>query len=127
MSYNIRLLVSRYDYCLMDPLWRWDACEFDARIPLIASNHTDLRSRAELYGIPFYPLSIDKRNKVKQESEILDLLASYEKDVLVLTRYEQILTPEFANAYPDCIISIHHSFLPAFVEAPLAIGPTSGV
>ena len=114
---KMAILVSKYDHCLMDLLWRWDAGELDARIPLIVSNHPDLRSRAEPYGIPFYHLPVTKDTKVEQEAGILDLLAAHEIDVVVLARYMQILTPKFVNAYPDRIINIHHSFLPAFVGA----------
>lgn len=89
---RMAILVSKYEYCLMDLLWRWDAGELDARIPLIVFNHPDLRSRAELYGIPFYHLSVDKQTKVQQESGILDLLSGHELDLVVLARYMQILT-----------------------------------
>ena len=114
---KMAILVSRYDHCLVDLLWRWDAGELDARIPLIVSNHPDLRSRAELYEIPFYHLPITKETKNEQESKILDLLAEHEIDTVVLARYMQILTPKFVDAYPERIINIHHSFLPAFVGA----------
>lgn len=114
---KMAILVSRYDHCLVDLLWRWDAGELDARIPLIVSNHPGLHSRAELYEIPFHHLPITKETKAEQESKLLDLLAEHEIDTVVLARYMQILTPKVVGAYPERIINIHHSFLPAFVGA----------
>ena len=114
---KVAILVSRHDHCLMDLLWRWDAGELDARIPLVVSNHPDLRSRAQLYDILFYHLPVTKETKAEQESAMLNLLAEHEIDFVVLARYMQILTPRFVDAYPDRIINIHHSFLPAFVGA----------
>lgn len=114
---KMAILVSKYDHCLLDLLWRWDAGELDARIPLVVSNHPDLRSRADLYDIPFHHLPVTKGIKAEQEAAILDLLAEHEIDLVVLARYMQILTPRFVGAYPDRIINIHHSFLPAFVGA----------
>jgi formyltetrahydrofolate deformylase len=111
------ILVSRYDHCLIDLLWRWDAGELDAEIPLIVSNHPDLASRVESYGIPYFHLPVTKETKAEQESKVLDLLAEHEVDLVVLARYMQILTPKFIGAYPNRIINIHHSFLPAFVGA----------
>jgi formyltetrahydrofolate deformylase len=99
----------------MDLLWRWNAGELDAEIPLVISNHPDLASRVETYDIPFHHLPVAKETKVEQEGRILGLLAEHEIDLVVLARYMQILTPKFVNAYPDRIINIHHSFLPAFV------------
>ncbi|MEW6637235.1 MAG: formyltetrahydrofolate deformylase [Actinomycetota bacterium] len=114
---RMAILVSRYDHCLIDLLWRWDAGELDAHIPLVVSNHPDLASRAEGYGIPFHHLPVTKERKAEQEAKVLDLLAEHEVDLIVLARYMQILTPGFVSAYPERIINIHHSFLPAFVGA----------
>jgi formyltetrahydrofolate deformylase len=114
---RMAILVSRYDHCLIDLLWRWDAGELDAEIPLVVSNHPDLASRAEIYGIPFHHLPVTKETKAEQESEILGLLSESSIDVVVLARYMQILTPEFVDAYRDRLINIHHSFLPAFAGA----------
>ena len=114
---KMAILVSRYDHCLIDLLWRWDAGELEAEIPLVISNHPDLASRAEIYGIPFHHLPVTKASKAEQESAMLDLLADHEIDVVVLARYMQILSPKLVSAYPDRIINIHHSFLPAFVGA----------
>ena len=114
---RMAILVSRYDHCLIDLLWRWDAGELQAEIPLVVSNHPDLASRAEIYDIPFQHLPVTRESKAEQESAMLDLLSDNDIDVVVLARYMQILTPKFVRAYPDRIINIHHSFLPAFVGA----------
>jgi formyltetrahydrofolate deformylase len=114
---RMAILVSRYDHCLIDLLWRWDAGELKAQIPLVVSNHPDLASRAEIYGIPFRHLPVTKETKAEQESRVLDLLYEHGVDVVVLARYMQILTPKFVAAYPARIINIHHSFLPAFAGA----------
>jgi formyltetrahydrofolate deformylase len=114
---RMAILVSRYDHCLTDLLWRWDAGELDAEIPLVVSNHPEVASRVESYSIPFHHLPVSKQTKAEQESKILGLLAGHEVDLVVLARYMQILTPSFVAAYPARIINIHHSFLPAFVGA----------
>ena len=114
---RMAILVSRYDHCLIDLLWRWDAGELDAEIPLVVSNHPDLRSRAKAYGIPFHHLPVSGETKAEQEGEVLALLDEHGVDLVVLARYMQILTPRFVSAYPERIVNIHHSFLPAFVGA----------
>jgi formyltetrahydrofolate deformylase len=114
---RMAIMVSRYDHCLTDLMWRWGTGELDVRIPLVISNHPDLAPRVEAYGIPFYHLPITAETKVEQESKVLELLADYEIDFVVLARYMQILTSRFLGAYPDRIINIHHSFLPAFAGA----------
>jgi formyltetrahydrofolate deformylase len=111
------ILVSRYDHCLIDILWRWDSGELDAEIPLVVSNHPDLASRAGIYGIPFHHLPVTKETKAEQEGKVLDLLFEHGVDVVVLARYMQILSPKLVDAYPSGIINIHHSFLPAFAGA----------
>jgi formyltetrahydrofolate deformylase len=114
---RMAIMVSRYDHCLIDLLWRWDAGELEARIPLVVSNHPDLEARAESYGIPFHHLSLTKETKTEQESRVLDLLSEHGVDLVVLARYMQILSPGFVAAYTSGIINIHHSFLPAFAGA----------
>ncbi len=114
---KMAVLVSKHDHCLLDLLWRWDAGELGAKIPLVVSNHPDLCSRTELHGIPFYHLPVTGETKVEQEATILDLLTEHKIDLVVLARYMQILTPKLVNSYPDRIINIHHSFLPAFIGA----------
>ena len=114
---RMAILVSRHDHCLIDLLWRWDAGELDAEIPLVISNHPDLAARTESYGIPFYHLPVTQETKGEQESRILDLLSESGVDLVVLARYMQILTSKLVSAYPSGIINIHHSFLPAFAGA----------
>jgi formyltetrahydrofolate deformylase len=114
---RMAILVSRYDRCLTDLLWRWDAGELDAQVPLVVSNHPNLEARAASYGIPFYHLPVTKETKAEQESKVLDLLFEHDVDLVVLARYMQILSPKFVAAYPGGIINIHHSFLPAFAGA----------
>jgi formyltetrahydrofolate deformylase len=114
---RMAILVSRYDHCLIDILWRWDSGELDAEIPLVVSNHLDLASRAGIYGIPFHHLPVTKETKAEQEGKVLDLLFEHGVDVVVLARYMQILSPKLVDAYPSGIINIHHSFLPAFAGA----------
>jgi formyltetrahydrofolate deformylase len=114
---RMAILVSRYDHCLTDLLWRWESGELDAEIPLVISNHPDLAPKVETYGIPFYHLPVSREAKTEQESKMLDLLAEHGIDLVVLARYMQILSPEFVDAYPDRIVNIHHSFLPAFAGA----------
>jgi formyltetrahydrofolate deformylase len=114
---RMAILVSRYDHCLIDLLWRWDAGELDAEIPLVISNHPDLEPKAAQYGIPYHHLPVTTETKAEQESRMLDLLADHGVDLVVLARYMQVLTPKFVGAYPDSIVNIHHSFLPAFVGA----------
>ena len=114
---RMAIMVSRYDHCLIDLLWRWDTGELDLQIPVVISNHLDLAPRVEAYSIPFYHLPVTPETKVEQESKVLGLLADHDIDFVVLARYMQILTPRFLRAYPDRIINIHHSFLPAFAGA----------
>jgi formyltetrahydrofolate deformylase len=114
---RVAILVSRYDHCLMDLLWRWDSGELEAEIPLVVSNHPDLASRVEAYGIPFHHLPLTRESKAEQESQVLDMFAGHGVDLVVLARYMQILSPKFVDAFPDRIINIHHSFLPAFAGA----------
>jgi formyltetrahydrofolate deformylase len=114
---RMAILVSRYDHCLIDLLWRWDAGELKAQIPLVVSNYPDLASRTEHYGIPFHHLPVTKETKAVQESRALDLLYEHDVDLVVLAHYMQILTPRFVAAYPSAIINIHPSFLPAFAGA----------
>jgi formyltetrahydrofolate deformylase len=114
---RMAIMVSRYDHCLIDLLWRWDTGELDVQIPLAISNHPDLAPRVEAYGVPFHHLPVTPETKPEQEAKVLKLLAEHGIDFVVLARYMQILTPRFLRAYPDRIINIHHSFLPAFAGA----------
>ncbi|MBL8193374.1 MAG: formyltetrahydrofolate deformylase [Blastocatellia bacterium] len=124
---RLAILVSRYDHCLMDLLWRWQSGELAVTIPFVISNHLDLKSRVESFGIPYYHFPITPEIKSQQEAEILSLLKD-KVDFIVLARYMQILSASFIEHYPNKIINIHHSFLPAFMGAnPFAMAHKRGV
>jgi formyltetrahydrofolate deformylase len=114
---RMALLVSKYDHCLVDLLYRWHTGEFACEIPLIISNHPEARRHADFYGVPFHLIEVTPENKVESERQQRDLLEKHKIDLIVLARYMQILSPEFISSYPQRIINIHHSFLPAFVGA----------
>jgi formyltetrahydrofolate deformylase len=111
------ILVSKYDHCLVDLLYRHRSGELDVELPLIISNHPDNQAIAEFYRIPYVTIPLTKENKHEAEAKILELLRQASADFLVLARYMQILSHEFVNEYPNRIINIHHLFLPAFVGA----------
>ncbi|OGU33392.1 MAG: formyltetrahydrofolate deformylase [Ignavibacteria bacterium GWA2_35_9] len=113
---NLRaaVFVSKFDHCLQEILWRQRLGEFNIEIPLIISNHNDLKPLAEHYGIPYYFYPVTPENKTEQEKKELALLKENQIDVIVLARYMQILSGQFVDEYPNGIINIHHSFLPAF-------------
>ena len=113
---RIAIWVSRQDHCLFDLIWRQRAKEFTAEIPLIISNHPDLKVVADQFGIDFHHIPITKDNKLEQEAKQLELLRQYKIDLVVLAKYMQIVSADFINQFPQ-IINIHHSFLPAFVGA----------
>jgi len=112
---KVAIFVSKYDHCLLEILWRQNLGEFPIEIPLIVSNHQDLKPLAAQYDIPFFYFPITTENKLEQEQKELALLKEYRIDTIVLARYMQILTRRFIDEYPHQIINIHHSFLPAFV------------
>jgi formyltetrahydrofolate deformylase len=114
---RMAILVSKYAHCLLDLLWRWEAGELDAEIPLVISNHTDLAETVQAHGIPFHHRGVTKASKAEQETQVQGLLRDQAIDLVVLARYMQILSPEFLEACRRPIINIHHSFLPAFVGA----------
>ena len=111
------ILVSRYDHCLVDLLYRHQSGELACEIPLIISNHPDNKPMADFYRIPYQTVPVPKDDKRAAEQKILDLLKQHNPDFIVLARYMQILSNEFVNQYPHRIINIHHSFLPAFIGA----------
>jgi formyltetrahydrofolate deformylase len=114
---RMALFISKYDHCLYDILGRYSAGELNLEIPLIISNHEDLKSVAERFEIPFEYVPFTKEIKTQGELQQLNLLAKYEIDFVVLARYMQIITPNLIAAYKNKIINIHHSFLPAFPGA----------
>ncbi|MEN8129448.1 MAG: formyltetrahydrofolate deformylase [Pseudomonadota bacterium] len=114
---RMALFVSKHPHCLYDILARYQAGEWNVHIPVIISNHPDLESAAKNLGIDFHVFPMDKQNKKAQEQAQLALLQDYGADFIVLARYMQILTGQFISRYPNKIINIHHSFLPAFPGA----------
>lgn len=111
------IFVSKYDHCLVDLLYRHQSGELHCEIPLIISNHEDNQPLADFYKIPYTVISVTKENKAEAESRIQSLIDDHKPDFMVLARYMQILSNDFVNRYPQRIINIHHSFLPAFVGA----------
>ncbi len=114
---RMAIFVSKMAHCLYDLLARYAAGEWYVEIPLIISNHPDMEPVAQQFGIPYFYFPINKENKAEQEKAQLDLLREHKITFCVLARYMQILSPEFIQNYPDKIINIHHSFLPAFAGA----------
>ena len=114
---RMAVFVSKMSHCLFDILARYTAGEWKVEIPLIISNHEDLRWVAERFGIEYHVLKLNKDNKDEIEAKQLVLLEEMKIDFIVLARYMQILTDKFIESYPNKIINIHHSFLPAFVGA----------
>jgi formyltetrahydrofolate deformylase len=110
---RMAVLVSRYEHCLLDLLWRHRRGELEAEIVLVASNHPDLEERVDRFNIPYHHVPVDPGDKAASEAQLLDLLAE-EVDVVVLARYMQILSGDFLNRVGAPLINIHHSFLPAF-------------
>jgi formyltetrahydrofolate deformylase len=111
------ILVSKYDHCLVDLLYRHKSGELACDIPLIISNHSDNHAIADFYKIPYAIVPVSKENKDQAEQQIHSLIEQHKPDFMVLARYMQILSNDFVNRYPQRIINIHHSFLPAFVGA----------
>jgi formyltetrahydrofolate deformylase len=114
---RVAIFVSKYDHCLVDLLYRWHTGELACEIPLIVSNHSDAKRHADFYGLPFHLMEVMKENKQEAERQQLELLAENRIDLIVLARYMQILSPGFIASYPQRIVNIHHSFLPAFLGA----------
>ena len=114
---KMAILVSKYDHCLVDLLYRHKSGELECEIPIIISNHPDNKPIADFYKIPYATISVSKENKPEAEQKILGLLRQHQPDFIVLARYMQILPPHFLTEYPQRIINIHHSVLPAFVGA----------
>ena len=114
---RMAIFVSKMSHCLFDLLARYTAGEWNVEIPLIISNHPDLQHVAERFGIPFHLFPITKETKDEQEKKEMELLAKHKITFIVLARYMQVISEQMINAYPNRIINIHHSFLPAFVGA----------
>ena len=113
---RVAILVSRYEHCLVDLLWRWRRAELEARIVLVASNHPDLRDDVESFDLPYHHVPVEPDGKPEAEARLLELLRGH-CDVVVLARYMQILSSAFLDRLGVPVINIHHSFLPAFAGA----------
>ncbi|QDC96891.1 formyltetrahydrofolate deformylase [Candidatus Methylopumilus universalis] len=114
---RMAIMVSQYDHCLADLLHRYKNNELQCEIPLIISNHLDSQKLAEFYGIPFFHIPVEKDKKKEAEAEQFALFDKFQVDFIVLARYMQILSEDFVKRYPQRVINIHHSFLPAFIGA----------
>lgn len=114
---KMAIFVSKYNHCLYDLLSRVKSGELDVTIPFILSNHKDLEYVARQFDVPFYWIPVQKDKKAEAEEQQLALLQQYQIDFIVLARYMQIISPGIISHFPNKIINIHHSFLPAFAGA----------
>jgi formyltetrahydrofolate deformylase len=114
---RLALFVSKYDHCLADLLYRWHSGELRCDIVAVVGNHRDAEPMAQFYKVPFHHFAVDDANKAAAETAELALLRRERVDLIVLARYMQILSARFVAEYPQRIINVHHSFLPAFVGA----------
>ena len=113
---KVAIFVSKYDHCFVDLLNRHRSGELACEIPLVISNHADVKRWTDFYGIPLEVVPVTKENKVEAERRELELLKPHGIDLIVLARYMQVLSQDFIRQYPPHhIINIHHSFLPAFI------------
>lgn len=111
---RMAIFVSKFDHCLADLLYRWHGGELYCEVPLIISNHPDTHWLAQTYQVPFQHMALTRETKPEVEAAQLALLRAHRVDFVVLARYMQVLSPDFIRHYPNRIINIHHSFLPAF-------------
>ena len=114
---RMAIFVSKMSHCLYDMLARYIAGEWDVEIPVIISNHPNMQLTAEQFNIPYEYIPVTRENKAEMEQREFEILKKYDIDFIVLARYMQVLSEDFINRYPNRIINIHHSFLPAFVGA----------
>ncbi|WP_028551409.1 formyltetrahydrofolate deformylase [Paenibacillus sp. UNC451MF] len=111
---RLAVFVSKEDHALLELLWQWQAGDLEADIAMVISNHDDMRSLVESFDIPYYHIPVTAATKAEAERQQLELVVG-KVDAVVLARYMQIITPKFIEYFPNRIINIHHSFLPAFV------------
>ena len=114
---RVAIFVSRYEHCLVDLLARHRSGELACDISLVVSNHPDAQQLVDFYGIPFHHIPVPSGNKTEAFRQQITLLEQHSIDLVVLARYMQILPPDFVERYPQRIINVHHSFLPAFSGA----------
>jgi formyltetrahydrofolate deformylase len=113
---RVAIMVSRYDHCLLDLLWRWRRDELPVEVGVVISNHPDLADEVEGFGVPYEHVPVTRETKAEAEARELELLRG-QYDLVILARYMQVLTPGFLDQLGAPVINIHHSFLPAFAGA----------
>lgn len=113
---RVAIFVSKHEHALLELLWSWQKNELHMDIPLVISNHSDLEKTVSDLGIAYHHIPVDKTNKLVAEAKALALL-EHNIDGVILARYMQIISANFISQFPNKIINIHHSFLPAFVGA----------
>jgi len=124
---RLAIFVSKEDHALLELLWHWQAGDLHADIAMVISNHNDMRALVESFDIPFHHIPVTAGTKAEAERQQLELVSG-KVDAVVLARYMQIITPKFIEHFPNRIINIHHSFLPAFVGGkPYAQAHNRGV
>lgn len=111
---RLAIFVSKEDHCLLELLWQWQAGDLEAEIAMVISNHNDMRTLVESFGIPYHHIPVTADTKAEAEKKQLEVVSD-KADLIVLARYMQIISPKFIEQFPNRIINIHHSFLPAFV------------
>ena len=114
---KIIIMVSKFDHCLVDLLYRVKIGELKAKIVAIISNHSDTEMLANSNGIPFHYIKVTNENKKSAENALEQLITKYNAEAIILARYMQILSKEISDKYSSKIINIHHSFLPSFKGA----------
>ncbi|GAB4465077.1 MAG: formyltetrahydrofolate deformylase [Thermoflexibacter sp.] len=114
---NIIILATKEHHCLGDLLIRYHFNELNANILAVVSNHEVLHSLTEKFNIPFHFVPHENKSREEHESEVLHIVNAYRPDFLVLAKYMRVLTADFASYFPNKIVNIHHSFLPAFIGA----------
>jgi len=114
---RMAIFISKLSHCVYDMLSRQRSGEWDVEIPMIISNHESLKHVADEFGLEFYHFPITKENKKEQEQKEIELLKKYNVDLIVLARYMQVISADMIQQFPNKIINIHHSFLPAFPGA----------
>ena len=111
---RLAIFVSKEDHCLMEILWQWKSGDLDADIAMVISNHLDMKEQVESFGIPYYHIPVTPDTKDEVERKHIELVSG-KADLIVLARYMQIIPAKFIEEFPNRIINIHHSFLPAFI------------
>ncbi|MDR0712549.1 MAG: formyltetrahydrofolate deformylase [Prevotellaceae bacterium] len=114
---RMAIFVSKMSHCLYDMLARYSAGEWNVEVPIIVSNHSDMAAVAAQFGIPYHCFNVTAQSKEEEEKKQLALLKENKINFIVLARYMQVLSDDFIRHYPNKIINIHHSFLPAFAGA----------